>query len=209
VIAVVVTGGESPAYSSVADWFQKSSIVIGADSGMDTLASYGVSADIAVGDFDSVVRKDSLEGMSESAVLRFPRDKDETDTEIAVRVAFERGADEVVLVGGGGGRLDHLLAIYELFQRESCPSWWFTANESVCVVADHVVLRGSPGETVSFLPVGAVECRMKSQGLRWPLDDVRWLRGDVGICNEFVDEEVRVSMLSGRLLVIRTHEVPR
>jgi thiamine pyrophosphokinase len=65
------------------------------------------------------------------------------------------------------------------------------------------VQYGRPGELISFLPVGCVPCRMTSSGLRWPLDDLEWGRGDLGISNEFVDREVRVSMRSGRLLVIR------
>jgi thiamine pyrophosphokinase len=207
VIAVVVTGGESPDYRHVSSWFEKSEFVVGADSGLDTLGVYGVQPDIAVGDFDSVDDEGILATLSPESVFRFPADKNETDTEIGVRFAFERGADEVVLIGGGGGRMDHLFGIYEMFQRERCPKWWFTRSERACVVADEVVVRGAPGETLSFLPVGAVECRMRSYGLRWPLDELRWVRGDIGICNEFIDTEAGVTMISGRLLLIRSIEV--
>ena len=116
------------------------------------------------------------------------------------------GAD---LLSGHEPLLDHLLAVYELFHRERCPSWWLTAGERASVVDGETVIRGAVGETVSFLPLGAVECRMRSCGLRWPLNEVRWVRGDVGICNELATEEARVSMISGRLLMIRPYEVSR
>ena len=203
VIAVVVTGGEAPAFSQVERWFERADLVIGADSGLDTLGMYGVAVDLAVGDFDSVTGGSLLEDLAADRVVRYPVDKDETDTEIGVRTAFEQGATEVVLVGGGRGRLDHLLAIYEMFQRERCPRVWITDSEEVRLVDDEITVHGDPGETLSFLPVGAVECRMRSRGLKWPLDTVRWRRGDVGISNEFADREVRVTMVTGRLLLIR------
>ena len=44
-------------------------------------------------------------------IRRAERDKDESDTELAVLAAIELGAREIVVVGAlGGRRLDHALA---------------------------------------------------------------------------------------------------
>jgi thiamine pyrophosphokinase len=203
VIAVVITGGLAPRSETVAGWFDKAALVVAADSGLDTAIAYGVRPDLVVGDFDSVSSEEALSGFGDDVLVRFPRDKEETDTEIGIRISAERGADEIVLIGGGGGRLDHLFGIYELFQRDLHPSWWITDTMVLRSVDDEIVVHGSPGETVSFIPVGPVVCRMSSQGLRWPLDGLTWSRGDIGISNEFASQEVRVKMMSGRLLMVR------
>ncbi|MFP3958722.1 MAG: hypothetical protein ACLFUX_01000, partial [Spirochaetaceae bacterium] len=62
---------------------------------------------------------------------------------------------------------------------------------------------GLRGRTVSFFPVGNEECRMRSEGLRWPLDGLVWRHGDVGISNEVVSDTLRVHMISGRLIMVR------
>jgi thiamine pyrophosphokinase len=200
--ATVITGGAAPAPEVAAEWIREGSLVIAADSGAQTARAYGIDPDLIVGDFDSLPEAVVAEYAS-SRIRRYPRAKDHTDTEIALQIAREEGCDEVVLIGGGGGRLDHLLAIVALFERPGPPVAWISANAAVFPVDHEAVQYGRPGELISFLPVGCVPCRMASSGLRWPLDDLEWGRGDLGISNEFVDREVRVSMRSGRLLVIR------
>jgi thiamine pyrophosphokinase len=43
---------------------------------------------------------------------------------------------------------------------------------------------------------------MRSQGLKWPLDDLVWGRGDVGVSNEIIAENMRVNVSSGALLAV-------
>ena len=200
--ATVITGGDAPAPDIAASWINGAALVIAADSGAETARVYGVEPDLLVGDFDSLPEAVAADYAS-NRIRRYPPAKDHTDTEIALRIAREEGCDEVVLIGGGGGRLDHLLAIVALFERPDPPVAWISANAVVSAVDHETVQHGRVGELISFLPLGCAPCRMTSSGLRWPLDDLEWVRGDVGISNEFVDREVRVSMRSGRLLVIR------
>lgn len=199
--AVVITGGESPDTHAARRWLDGAQLIVAADSGLETAHRYGVRAHVVVGDFDSLSDETLLAEYGEEEVRRFASAKDDTDTEIGLRVAWESGADEVVLIGGGGGRLDHLLAIVTLFEREPRPSVWITANEVVRPIDDSIVERGSPGTLVSFFPLGCEQCRMESSGLKWPLDELAWSRGDAGVSNEFTGHEVRVTMIEGRLLM--------
>ncbi|MFP4114231.1 MAG: thiamine diphosphokinase [Spirochaetota bacterium] len=201
--AIVITGGAAPAFEHAKPWIREAEIVIAADSGVETAIRYGVQPGLVVGDFDSISDEGVLERIPGSAVKRFPVAKDYTDTELALQAAWEQGADDVVLIGGGGGRLDHLLAIVALFERDRHPSTWVSHESVVTVVRSESVFLGSAGDRISFVPLGCEPCVMRSEGLRWPLDGLTWSRGDIGISNEFAGEEVRVRMLSGRLLMIR------
>jgi thiamine pyrophosphokinase len=200
--AVILTGGEAPDPEQVREACAGASMVIAADSGLDTAIAAKVEVDLVVGDFDSLSSRDLLRQYGD-AVREYPAAKDHTDTEIAVQAARDAGAERVVIVGGGGGRLDHLVGILRLFEREDGPNAWLTREYRVERIDTGIVLSGRIGDVVSFFPVGGDVCEMSSSGLRWNLDGLRWGRGDMGISNEFASPRVEVQMKSGRLVMIK------
>ncbi len=200
---LVFTGGRAPAVPihvvDRAKWF-----VVAADSGLEMAAEAGVIPDAIVGDMDSLRDVSLIDEYPDAVVERYPRAKDFTDTEIACRYIRDIGIDSITIVGGGGGRLDHLLAVSYLFHRVLHPRRWLTHREEVLAVDDSIVLSGRPGETISLLPVGQELCRMRSRGLRWALDSIEWTVGDIGISNECTAEQIRIDMECGRLILIRS-----
>lgn len=201
--AVLCTGGEGPSPALFAARCGAGDLTIAADSGLDLAVRLGLMPDLIVGDFDSVSDPGLPSRYPSAEVISFPRDKDETDTEIAIRIARERGATEVVLVGGGGGRLDHLLGIVEQFERNSRPDLWISAGCVVRAIDSEIRETGAIGDIISFIPLGCEPCTMRSTGLRWPLDRIEWRRGDIGVSNEFAEPDVCVTMRTGLLLMIR------
>ncbi len=200
---LLFVGGDGPDTELIGKAVERAELVIAADSGYDLACSLGVAVDLLVGDMDSIRRLPESESLSGDRILAFDRDKDETDTEIGLRLLHERGATDVTIVGGGGGRLDHLLAIMTLFERELRPSRWITANEEVVHIEGQAVFEEMRGVVCSFFPVGDIVCTMRTSGLKWPLDGLSWRHGDVGISNCGVDDRVIVTMLSGRLIMVR------
>ncbi len=203
---VIITGGAAPPVESVLPWLADVALVVAADSGLHTAVGYGIRPELVVGDFDSLADDDLLKGYDDKDVRRYPRAKDHTDTEIALRVAREEGCDDLVIIGGGGGRIDHLLALVALFERPDPPGAWVSDTGVISAIVERTTARGSVGERISFAPIGCIPCRMVSHGLRWPLDGLTWGRGDIGISNEFAEAEVQVTMKSGQLLMMRSLE---
>ena len=201
--ALVITGGAYPELEAIGDLIDAAELIVAADSGLETASAYGVRPSIVVGDFDSLSDESLLAAYDEASIRRFSAEKDFTDTELALRVARDEGATAVHLIGGGGGRVDHLLAIAALFERDASPDLWVTDTSSIRAFDSELVEHGAVGETISFFPLGCVPCRMSSTGLKWPLDSLTWERGDFGLSNEFSDHEARIRVRSGRLLVIR------
>lgn len=99
---VIVTGGD---YGPIGP-LEKDDFVLACDRGLAWCSKAGVVPQLLLGDFDSL--KPEEEG--EIPVLRYPVEKDDTDTMLAVRWAAEHGYDEVRLYCALGGSLDHLLA---------------------------------------------------------------------------------------------------
>lgn len=85
---------------------------ITADRGTLRLLQQGVTPTVAVGDFDSITPAEKEQVLAAVSDIRSVQaEKDETDTQLALSIAFEElQADRVVVYGATGGRIDHFLA---------------------------------------------------------------------------------------------------
>ena len=92
---------------------EKGDLVIAADAGYLTAKKMGITPAILLGDFDTLGEENIPDGIE---CLRVPAEKNDTDTQLAVRVAIERGAGEIVIVGGLGGRIDHTLSTLAILE---------------------------------------------------------------------------------------------
>ena len=201
---LLVTGGRGPTRSILDGFLGEVEFIIAADSGFDLALRLDLDPDLVVGDMDSISDVTALSGLTEERLRVFPRDKDETDTEIGLRVFQELGYDSVTIAGGGGGRLDHLLGIVSLFERPFAPTTWLTDHEHVQLISTEFQLSVCENEIVSFFPVGEYVAGLVSEGLKWPLDGMIWRRGQAGISNLTVSDRLRVGVGQGRLLMVRT-----
>lgn len=199
--ALVVCGAEHPGPGVAGRLRQMADFVVAADGGYDNALAMGLAVDALVGDMDSL-RAPPPQGPG-VAVVRWPRDKDWTDTELAIAWARGRGAGRIFLLGGGGGRLDHALAIYALFQRDDPPDRWYTGRDELVLIRGRARAALARGSQLSFFPAGAGECRAATAGLRWPLDGLSWRWGDCGVSNEMAGDELEVDVRAGAFLLAR------
>lgn len=103
--AYIITGGDV-LLQNIKIELEDSDIVIAADSGYETAVKLKLPVDVLVGDMDSI-KSDIPKGVE---TVRLPSEKDVTDTEAAVELALERGAETICIIGGIGTRVDHTLA---------------------------------------------------------------------------------------------------
>ena len=201
---IAFIGGDCPNPEKCAILAKNAAIIVAADSGLIIAEKAGVKVDLIVGDMDSIDDIKRLEKYSKKQILRYPRDKDYTDTELALNLLYEKNCNETILIGGGGGRTDHLLAIYTLFERNRSPDHWHTENEDIyCIKDGKTISLTTPKESIiSVFPLGETPWNAKSTGLKWELNDIKWKRGFFGISNIAVNGTFTVTSNSGRFLLI-------
>ena len=207
-LGIIFTGGESPPAQVARRVVDQAGrpLLIAADSGLKVVESAGLRAGWIIGDMDSLDDASKLSEYPPQRVIRHVHDKDSTDTELAFSLAIDKGCDVIWLIGGGGGRMDHIFGIRCLFERERFPIRWITDREDIrCIDAagpDELDCRFEKNSVVSVFPLGDGCWKAKSSGLKWPLDGVLWNRGFFGLSNVAVDGNFSIKAESGRFMVI-------
>jgi len=207
-LGIVLTGGEGPPADLVRRLIEgeKNALLVAADSGLAAAQNAGVEPDWVIGDMDSIDDEARLSAFPPQRVIRHDRDKDYTDTELAFSHALENGCDEVWIIGGGGGRIDHLFAIRSLFERDVFPLRWITdAADIRCIdsaAKNELSLILEKNAVVSVFPLGCGPWEAESEGLKWPLAGLSWDRGFFGLSNAAPDGEFSVRAREGRFMLI-------
>ena len=212
---VIISGGTID--DSFADrWFEeeKPDAVIAADAGMEYLyRSHRVPA-VIVGDFDSVGTEalayfKTLPGV---AIQKLIPEKDDTDTESAIRLAIRRGAECITLLGATGTRLDHVLGNIELLGiglKAGIPIQICDAHNRIRMIDRGMTLARKEqfGTYVSLIPYTECVGHLTLKGFKYPLTDA-CLRGfcSLGVSNEIVADTAEISFESGILLVVESKD---
>jgi thiamine pyrophosphokinase len=189
-------------------------LVVAADGGAVKALALGLTPDVVVGDGDSLPPERLADLRSAGVeVIVYAPEKDESDTELALREALARGGDPVVITGAfGGERLEHSIANLLLLTLPSVAERDVSLVHGPSVVRvigvrgmDELTITGEAGDYVSLLPLTEVVDGVTTTGLRYPLDDATLEQGSTrGLSNELLGKECLVRTASGRLAVIHT-----
>ena len=218
--ALLVGDGDVPRRSTLDEawprWDEGAGLVVAADGGATKALAAGLIPDLVVGDGDSL----GPAGMAAVREAGIPVElaavaKDESDLELAVLAAVSRGATRLTILGAlGGPRFDHALA-----------NGWLLAHDALvgrsAVLLDAVtrvrlldatagpasaVLPGRSGDLVSLFPFGTDALGVATAGLAFPLRDEPLRLGPArGLSNVRSGPQARVSLRTGRLLIVETH----
>lgn len=178
--------------------------VIACDKGALYARQAGILPDLLIGDFDSW--DGELAGIEKK---RFPVEKDDTDSMLAVREGLSRGFSEFILFGALGGRLDHTLANLQtlLFLGEHGASGMLVGEgERITMVQNgsRLFLRRA-GVSFSVLAFGGTARGVTLEGTYYPLQNgVLTERFPLGHGNRITAEAARVTVTDGTLFVIES-----
>jgi thiamine pyrophosphokinase len=178
--------------------------IICADGGAFYAKEMGIEPDIILGDFDSLDNR-FLKAFGKAKVLRFPAEKDKTDTELAVDHAIDRGEQHILLLGATGSRLDHTMAnisLLKLMLDKGVKGEIINENNRAILIKDWTTVKGK-GTYVSLIPFGSRVTGVTLKGFKYPLNnEVLELGSSRGISNVLNNEVGEIKIKSGLLLVV-------
>lgn len=220
--AIILADGEVPARATLdaawPSWANGLDLVVAADGGARHAAALRLRLDSWIGDGDSIdaAQLVALEAAG-VALHHVPVAKDQTDTELAIRLALDAGATRLVILGAlGGPRLDHALANALLLAAipAGIDAVIYDARGTRVSLLAAPGADGAPverqragrvGDVVSLLPLGAVARAVTTTNLEYPLEAEDLELGRTrGVSNVRTAPLARVRLESGRLLVIET-----
>ena len=182
-----------------------------ADGGARHALALGLRPDSVVGDMDSLGESDraQLEAMGTRLVIHPPA-KDETDLELALLMAAQEGAAEVVVLGAFGGRLDQAIAnvlLLTLPELKDIPARLVDGEQEAFIIRERAVIEGRPGDTLSLISLGGDAQGVSAQGLLYPLRGETLSFGPArGVSNVFVAPVARVTLRRGLLLAVHIRQ---
>ena len=186
-------------------WLKKTAeecdYIIAADKGYKTLKKADVEIDIAIGDFDSLgyVPEDVI-------VKKLKAEKDDTDTMTAVRYALDKGAEEILILGGTGGRLDHTVANLQTLSfiayHGALGKLIDENNEIMGLIPGAYKFQNRAGYSLSTFSMTDEVTGLCENGVKYPLDNaVLTNKFPLGVSNEIVEDFAVISFKSGILFV--------
>ena len=206
---VIFVNGHIQDIEAVRLLIQPGDTLLAADGGTQHVLALGLVPAIIIGDLDSLTPdiQRSAE-QSGTRLIQHPRDKNETDFELALRYAVEAGFSEVLVVAALGDRLDQTLGNLALLTDPRLSTLDVRLDdgaEEAFFTRASCQFRGAAGDIVSLIPWGGEVTGIATDGLRWSLQgETLYPDKTRGISNELLGETASISLESGLLLIVHS-----
>jgi thiamine pyrophosphokinase len=208
---IIFANGELPDINKARLLLHSDDLIICADGGTRHALALAVQPNLIIGDMDSL-EKGQLENLQKSGVSieLYPRDKNETDLELAINHAIELHLTQIVVIAALGGRLDQTLANITLLADSHLSKFDIRLDdgaEEIFICRDQVQVHGKSGDLVSLIPWQGAVSEVQTINLKWPLHkETLYPDKTRGISNEMINDTASISIGSGLLLVVHRRQ---
>jgi thiamine pyrophosphokinase len=203
---LIFANGHLPNLDSARAFIQADDFIIAADGGTQHVLDLGLFPHLVIGDLDSLDSPAKFLMDQGVQVVQFPRDKNETDLELAIEHAMTLNPTSLIILAALGGRLDQTLANFSLIADPKFTSLDIRVDDGVeeaFFCRNRVSVKGRGGDLVSLIPWGAEVRGVVTENLKWPLfAETLFAHKTRGISNEMVGEIATVKIISGLLLIV-------
>lgn len=210
--AVIFAGAKISNYAFCKEYLEGAHVLICCDGGLHHTKALGLMPHYIVGDFDSV-SQEVLDYYKEKGIpiRQFPARKDETDMQLGIALALEKGATDIILLGGLGSRFDHSLANAHLLLgllKKGIRARLVDENNCVELVDRPITIYGKIGDLVSTIPLSMMVKGITLTGFEYPLINRDLALDDdmVAVSNVLAKEVATIDFTEGYLYVIRSKD---
>lgn len=201
---IIFANGNLPNPEKARTLLRPEDFILCADGGTRHALALGLVPNVIVGDMDSLPENFQPSTFNGEFVL-FPKDKNETDLELAINHALTLKPDAILILAALGGRMDQTLANITLLsnlQLATCNIKLTDGVEEIFFCRDQAKVEGRSGDIVSLIPWQGEVTGVFTENLRWHLHhEMLYPDKTRGISNEMIAEVATITIQSGLLLI--------
>ncbi len=210
---LIITGGKIN--KNFAKKYLKSNkydIIIAVDKGLETIDYLKLQPQYVLGDFDSVNTKILEKYKTQNIkIIKLNPEKDLTDTHSAIDLALEIKSTEITILGAIGTRLDHTIAnihiLKQALDKNIKAKIVNEKNEIELIDKEIIIKKDDNYKYVSIIPLTTQVTGITIEGMKYIINDYTLSIGDsLGVSNEQIDKEAKISIKTGILVVIKSKD---
>ena len=188
--------------------------IIVCDRGLEALYKLKIIPNHVVGDFDSV-SPEILEFYKKQSQIIFHTyhpEKDNTDTDIALKLAIRLKSSKITIMGALGKRMDHAIANIHILKdalEANIPCQIIDEHNRIYLINKEMTLEKDKiyGKYVSLIPLTSEVEGITLTGFKYPLENYTLPIGtSLGISNEIIEDRAHIEMKKGILIVIESRD---
>jgi len=202
-MTVLLASGEYPRHETPLRLLAEAERIVCCDGAVNELCAHGLTPGWIVGDLDSI--SPELRTRFSDRVVHEPS-QDNNDLSKAFHFCLRNGWRDIVILGAGGKREDHLLGNISLladFACEACVSMVTNFGVFRAFVESPATLDATPGQQVSIFSCDA-ETRVCGNGFKYPLDNLQLRRWWTATLNEAIVPSPTLHFTRGPLIVCQS-----
>ncbi len=211
--ALIISGGDVTQRFDISKDY---GLIIAVDGGLAATDKLGVIPDVIIGDFDTVDEEllSVYEQKERCKIVRMKPEKDDTDTEAAVRYAMDQGICKIDLLGGTGSRFDHTMAnmfLLKMAHEQGVEICIYNDLSKIYVISGKKQYRKNEfyGKYISFIQFDGSANGVTMHGFKYDVnafdfDTSKTYR--LGISNELCRDEAWIEIKEGYMLVVESLE---
>lgn len=188
--------------------------IIVCDRGLEALYQLKIIPNHVVGDFDSVSPNVLTFYQNKPQVVfhTYNAEKDNTDTDIALKLAIKLKSSKITILGALGKRMDHAIANIHILKdalESEIPCQILDEHNRIYLINKEMTLEKEKiyGKYVSLIPLTSTVEGLTLTGFKYPLNNYDLPVGtSLGISNEIIEDRAHIKMEKGILIVIESRD---
>lgn len=203
---LIISGGNIVRRETLLENIKDRFIVV-ADGGIKNLIGTDIIPDEVLGDFDSIDEEGkSFIEKNNIKIEKYPSRKDFTDTELCLEVLLKKGADDIVILGATGTRLDHMfssLFLLERLKKENVAGKFIDDYNEVSFISNETVeVKKNKYKYLSIVPVSKEVC-LTLKGTEYEVENLKFNRfTTIAVSNEVKDEVAKIEIDGEGFLIL-------
>ena len=180
--------------------------IIAVDKGLEVLNKLKIEPNYIIGDFDSL-DLNVLKVYDDNKIIRLEKEKDYTDTHMALKLAIENHSKNITIIGGIGTRIDHTLGnigiLKEALENNVSAKIINENNEIMLIKNSCMINKNDKFKYISLIPLTTLISGVTLEGLKYKLDNATINAGEsIGISNEQIEDTAKIIIQEGIAILI-------